>query len=322
MDNDNLNKILAAIDDASLSSEILSLYENDNLHARALKSFIYANRRTATQTKYFDRLYKECFSIESIQQKKFINFGPGSFNHRYWTTADKLYLAHQGKQWSEIRGKAFSEKIQIVWDMYACRPVEVENDSFEIAYASHVIEHAWDAHVAYFLQDVLRILKPGGVFRVTAPNINLGIEAARRKDFTYYAYSQYLRSESHTKRVLGKTSERLPIAYWILEQCSLITNPRNSYHITPEECEEFLWSSDVYESLTKASQLSDIKLNEELAAHVNWFNHEKIEQMLKAAGFNTVIRSGYLQSVAPILRDVRYFDTTMPQMSFYVDAIK
>jgi hypothetical protein len=46
--------------------------------------------------------------------------------------------------------------------------------------------------------------------------------------------------------------------------------------------------------------------------------HARLEQ----AGFTDIIRSGYGQSRCPVLRNTRFFDSTHPKHSIYVEARK
>lgn len=75
-------------------------------------------------------------------------------------------------------------------------------------------------------------------------------------------------------------------------------------------------------ALDKASELSSRELNNSIAAHVNWFNPAKVKNMLENSGFSNIVESAYMQSCSPVLRDSRYFDSTAPEMSFYIEAIK
>jgi hypothetical protein len=56
--------------------------------------------------------------------------------------------------------------------------------------------------------------------------------------------------------------------------------------------------------------------------HVSWWSHEKVIDFLKRAGFQTTYRSGYRQSASPLMQNSELFDSTHPQMSIYVEAIK
>ena len=56
--------------------------------------------------------------------------------------------------------------------------------------------------------------------------------------------------------------------------------------------------------------------------HISWWTHDKIFKFLKNAGFENIYRSGYGQSSSPLLRHSKLFDSTHPQMSIYVEAIR
>jgi hypothetical protein len=56
--------------------------------------------------------------------------------------------------------------------------------------------------------------------------------------------------------------------------------------------------------------------------HVNWFNSEKIEKMLKDSQFLDVYESRFGQSNCAILRNTRLFDYTCPGLSLYVECRK
>lgn len=313
------SELLEGLDDQT-ALRVRSVLSEVSTHKKALTSFAHQGIRAANHTKYYELVYSTRYAAKSMNERKFVNFGPGTFKHKYWTNADKLL---DGKTWSESRGKGVTDRIDVAWDMYAREPVTLADGEYEAAYCSHVIEHAWDEDVAFFLRDVWRILKPGGVLRLTAPNIDLGLRAARDKDFSYYAYPQFLRGDVAASRVFGSESERYPIEYFVLDQCSLIVNERNSTCLTVAECPAWLWQAeDVYATLDLASRLSDRELNHELARHVNWFTPAKAARMLADAGFGRVEISSYAQSICPVMRDVRYFDNTQPAWSFYIDAVK
>ncbi len=55
--------------------------------------------------------------------------------------------------------------------------------------------------------------------------------------------------------------------------------------------------------------------------HVSWWTHAKIERYLKESGFTNIYRSGYRQSVSPLMRRSSLFDSTHPKMSIYMEAI-
>lgn len=75
--------------------------------------------------------------------------------------------------------------------MYQQKRIDLRDNSVTLAYASHVIEHAFDIDVQFFFNDVYRVLTNGGIFRITAPNIDLGIRALQTSDYFYYGKNHY-----------------------------------------------------------------------------------------------------------------------------------
>lgn len=284
-----------------------SSVDGEPTHSDLPERYLRLARRNWQQdrelTAYYNRVYRACYDREHLQSRAFINFGPGSFRHKCWRTADRLY---DGKTWSEQRGRGYEMKIDIDWNLIENTRVDADDASIKAVYCSHLVEHGWDDNVRFFFGEVHRILAPGGVFRVTCPDTALGIQAMRLDD-RYFFPRQGQRSTS----------------FMLLEYSSLLTHPQNATRIDEDGVGPFFAEfEDVYEALNEASRLSDRALQDRIGAHVNWFTVPKLESFLKEAGFNRVFPSAYGQSICPVLRDVRYFDKTDPHMTCYVDAVK
>jgi len=54
----------------------------------------------------------------------------------------------------------------------ATRRIPYANDSVEVVYSSHMIEHLDRREATAFLHEVRRVLRPGGVVRLAAPDLN------------------------------------------------------------------------------------------------------------------------------------------------------
>jgi len=57
------------------------------------------------------------------------------------------------------------------------------NNSADIVYSSHTIEHMWKEDGEHFLSEAFRVLKPGGVIRVIVPDIKRFVERYLDGDF-------------------------------------------------------------------------------------------------------------------------------------------
>jgi SAM-dependent methyltransferase len=51
------------------------------------------------------------------------------------------------------------------------------DDSFDNAFSAHVFEHLYRDHAVSCAREICRVLKPGGVFRVSVPDLDLAVSA-------------------------------------------------------------------------------------------------------------------------------------------------
>ena len=52
----------------------------------------------------------------------------------------------------------------------AAYPLKFKNDSFELVYASHILEHFKKNQILKVLKEWIRVLKPGGILRISVPS--------------------------------------------------------------------------------------------------------------------------------------------------------
>lgn len=99
---------------------------------------------------------------------------------RPWTT--KRYLEshpvkrlHIGCGWNHVDGWLNADKFAANADTYlnAYKPFPFASNTFDKAFTEHMIEHLEVDKVRQFLQEIFRVLKPGGAFRVTCPDLEL-----------------------------------------------------------------------------------------------------------------------------------------------------
>ena len=76
-----------------------------------------------------------------------------------------------------------SETVFINYDLR--RSLPLENDSCELIYSSHFFEHLDYEHGWALMRECHRVLKPGGVFRVSLPNFRGLFQAYISKDHDY-----------------------------------------------------------------------------------------------------------------------------------------
>ena len=76
------------------------------------------------------------------------------------------------------------------------RPLPLPNDCFDAVYANHVIEHLTPAEGERFVAELHRVLKPGGICRIVAPDL----ESACREYLRCLADVRADPSEKHVHR--------------------------------------------------------------------------------------------------------------------------
>jgi len=83
---------------------------------------------------------------------RMLNLGAGPNRYPGWLTAD-----------------AFKPEADIYMNVY--RRFPFADGTFDVVYSEHMIEHIVVDKIPHLLSEVHRILKPGGVFRVTTPDL-------------------------------------------------------------------------------------------------------------------------------------------------------
>jgi predicted SAM-dependent methyltransferase len=103
---------------------------------------------------------------------KYINLGAGSFYHPLWHNVDM-----PNEFFKDLQNNPYIEH-----DFSSREKLPFENDSVEIAYCSHVIEHLSYEDVGHLFSEVMRVLNPEGIFRITCPDSDLIYKAYMQKD--------------------------------------------------------------------------------------------------------------------------------------------
>lgn len=96
---------------------------------------------------------------------KWANFGCGNTSHSAWDNFD------------------FRSRYAGVRQVNLLKPLPLADESYEVVYCSHVLEHLPRDNVGVVLREFQRILRPGGIFRVVVPDLeNLAREYLRQLD--------------------------------------------------------------------------------------------------------------------------------------------
>lgn len=244
-------------------------------------------------------LYISLFGKESVEQKKFYNISAGGhfgfgcgIHHPLWRNVDI------DKQW---HGKSnYNPEKDIIHDLQSLQPLPITTESAEIVYSRVTIEHITNEAAMVFFKETKRILKKGGVFRIVAPNIDLDYRAYLNDDKHYFFWG----------------------AHRSIEQVFL-EHFANTGLIKPERFKELLNEKKLEEVLDYCTTKHNIGITyHNREKHINWWNPEKLEGMLRSAGFTTIYQSAAEQSTCPVLRNEYYFDNVFQKVMFYMEATK
>ena len=96
-------------------------------------------------------------------------------------------------------------KVDIFLD--ARRPLPFEDDRFHLVFAEHLIEHITFAEARRFCSELRRVLRPGGVVRLSTPDLRflLGYyedASAEAEQYTEYHSREFLRTDLRSKALV------------------------------------------------------------------------------------------------------------------------
>ena len=241
-------------------------------------------------------------------QPKYINIGAGSFYHPLWHNMD---MPNQFYKHTQI--KPF-----IKYDISKKKQMKIKSNTVNLFYTSHLIEHLSDLDVKFMFKEVFRTLKKKGVFRITCPDMELQYLAYKNKDLDFW---MNLHPWGRDSSIESYSLEHKLVQHFATCLCDK-DRFKNLFLKKNEIIELFSRHkmNDFFNIITSKIPHGMNSLFPE--GHINWFTFDKLSSMLKKVGFSSVLKSAYLQSKEPIMRDPRLFDATCPELSFYVEAIK
>lgn len=256
----------------------------------------------------------DAFPVESRAKRRFYNVGAGSFRHDYWTNIDFATPYYRRAQRHRF----------LNYDLTSLRPLPIDSGGAEIVYSSHTIEHVPDAAAANLLCEAHRVLKAGGVCRVTAPDAALHVEAWRRGDRSFFGHFSWYSSGGRWRTHFKVPPDQAPLEQLLLYQlatpCAWIA--KHSTHSFPDaEITDTFAAKPVARACERFGKLCVFR-PEAPGDHINWWTYEKLISFFADAGFRGAYRSAPGQSASAPLRDTLLFDNTHPQLSLYVEAIK
>jgi len=250
-----------------------------------------------------------------LNKKTYINLGAGIFHLKGWYMLDFDTPAY-----NYAKNKKF-----IQYDINSKTKLPFSNHSVDGIYCSHVIEHFKDDILAHLLAEFDRIVKKNCIVRIAVPDSSIAFRALKNNDHNFFIWDLWNSNQGRYKSFSKSIPKNWPIEYKWLHRFATERVPDD---ITPSK---FKMNIDDLKSVIKKNGYidlhnnisSDLKYRYEFSHnHINWYDYNKLEQIVSLNSNFKIQRSSYLQSIDSQMRVEGHFDTTWPQMTLYVDLIK
>lgn len=209
------------------------------------------------------------------------------------------------------------------------------DNSLSYVFSSHFFEHINDATAQNLMNESARVLRPGGILRITVPDYELVLDRYHHGDHDFFDrgdWNMTPRYENWRGCGIEPTPEtKLVYAFANYATESAPPDLWPPWHYIPgyyngppkiddNEVRDAAARLDAVAFSAWAVTHIPLPYRHTTTGHRNAYTMEKFDRMLTRAGFRGGVRSGFRQSQAPALRD-EAFDNR-PGISMFVEAVK
>ncbi|HAC64737.1 MAG TPA: hypothetical protein DCF68_14675 [Cyanothece sp. UBA12306] len=261
-------------------------------------------------------IYQEIYGQEFLNNKKFYNIGAGNWRHPAWTNIDNF------SDWYQ------KNPIDISFDLSSNTSLPIEDDSTELIYSSHTLEHINNESAFNILKEAYRILKKGGAIRIAVPNIELAYRAFKKQDKHYFywfphPFIKLSVEEISIGQMLVNHFATHTAKTFLSDQRVASTDATQVQQFSDEEINQIFARMPLNEALDRCTSQCSLSLQKKYPyCHINWWSYAKLSDMLHQLGFKNIYQSGFGQSAFSVLRDTQFFDNSHSKISLYVEAVK
>ena len=253
------------------------------------------------------RLPPEKIPEKIFDDKIMINIGSGNWSCSGWTNLD--FPSDHYKE-AQKRHKIIPYNIRE-------DNIPFDDNSVDVIYTSHVIEHIENEYIQRMFAECFRTLKKDRIIRIACPDAEFLYEISKHKtDYWVWRWRKGLSSLKKYYITTGNIPRNVDFLVREIATPKLLYFRKNQTDYLHNF--QSLDMLDFFEYLT-----GDLKYcGETPGDHINWWTFAKVKNMLNEAGFHSVIHSKWSASCSAEMKNMSYFDITDPIMSLYVEAIK
>ena len=179
--------------------------------------------------------------------------------------------------------------------------IPLPDNSIIKVFSSHTIEHAQNHSIQHLFKELHRMCRDGAVLRFACPDAD-------------YFYEQYkLGQLTKLTRKTEQTQEEI-LANWFTSYRAR-TGVKNIDSEKIKELDKTLTKEELFDYI-----ISCVDFTQPYIAHCNWFNFDKLKNMLEEAGFKNIVKSEYKMSHDDELRNGDF--DLHESISLYVECEK
>ena len=257
----------------------------------------YNNSLTIYSAKKDKNLYTD-FKTED----RFLNFGSGAFFHKRWKNYDYPGQSPYYQNLQGLRGRDFHS-------IDLCEKnleIPEENNSVNLIYCSHTLEHLDYNSSLRFLRECYRILRKHGVLRLALPNT--------KNDFYLL---QCLISQVGANESIKKSYTRDATSHILSDTQNMGLGEINRIL----QSSNFKSNSFYKKVISEYSQYGEFDGNNP-ERHINYWDFIELINTTSKIGFSFTLPTYHGSSVSSPFTNLHVFDTTEPHIAFYADIIK
>ena len=244
--------------------------------------------------KLIKKLYFNIVDEKKDKTHLMINIGGQNYVKRHWKNLD----------YNSSKYNYSSFFLDYPFDLTSKKSLPFNNEEVSVFYSSHTVEHIPQEYTEGIFKEIVRALKPGGVFRVTMPDFDLAYNAYKNKDlnfpFHFYTFPKDRSLEDRFLHFFAMDLEGKGLEKEVISKFKTLSKEDFANYFTEM----------VPRDLQKKTQ-----------NHISWWNYDKMYKQLKKAGFTNVYRSEKSQSKFKELRQTG-IDQRPSSFSLFVEAIK